>query len=356
MLAVAEHALQTRDAVEGFIDSLNRVSPAAERRIRGWGSSGFDSMRVATVARSDPGALGEAHFLVEARSSFGLDVHTLDERVAPSALSVCLPLAGSMRMRLHGGEVVAQAGGGLIIDPAEVELTQVAAGTHFLEFNLPKGMLLRLGAELRPGAINGAPRFAPTLAPGLSQRLLFIAVQAAGSLQPAAGGPARPILFQRWMELLALTLLDEQAQQVPPGRAASGAQRAGPAGSGGASPAALRRALDFIDAHADQPLLLADIADAACVSASSLLRLFHSQLDQTPVAVLRQVRLDKARIELGRGDGGTVREVARRWGFQNASKFSQAYLRRFGELPSGTRGQRDLPAARDVGNRRVGNA
>ncbi len=356
MLATAEHALQTRDAVEGFIESLNRISPAAERRVRGWGSSGFDSMRVATVARAEPGAPGEASFLVEAMTSFGLDVRTLDERAAPSALSVCLPLAGSMRMRLHGGEVVAQAGGGLIIDPADVELTQVAAGTHFLEFDLPKAVLLRLGAELRPGAINGAPRFTPTLAPGLSQRLLFMALQAARTLQPGADGQPQPVLFQRWMELLVLTLLDEQPRHALSGRAPSGAAAKGWAGHGSASPAALRRALDFIDAHASQPLLLADIASAACVSASSLLRLFSSQLDQTPVAVLRQVRLDKARVELGRGDAGTVREVARRWGFQNASKFSQAYLRRFGELPSGTRGQRDAPAARDAARRRIGSA
>ncbi len=76
--------------------------------------------------------------------------------------------------------------------------------------------------------------------------------------------------------------------------------------------------------------MLSDIAAAACVSASSLLRQFNEHLGLSPGAFLRQVRLDRARNELRRGGSGSVRELAQRWGFQNASKFSQAYLRRFG--------------------------
>ena len=66
--------------------------------------------------------------------------------------------------------------------------------------------------------------------------------------------------------------------------------------------------------------------------------MFKSRLGESPGAVLRRVRLDKSREELRRGDFASIREIARRWQFENASKFSQAYLRRFGELPSATGG------------------
>jgi len=105
--------------------------------------------------------------------------------------------------------------------------------------------------------------------------------------------------------------------------------------------ASLRRAVEFIHAHAETAIGLADIADAACISVSSLLRQFNGHLGQSPFGFLRSVRLERARTEL-RGDGAPpVREVALRWGFQNASKFTRAYRQQFGERPSETRTRRD---------------
>jgi transcriptional regulator GlxA family with amidase domain len=128
-------------------------------------------------------------------------------------------------------------------------------------------------------------------------------------------------MFERWTEMIALTLLHEQR--------ASGSPEAPTL-----QPRSLSRALDYIDANAHSDILLADIAAAACVSVSSLLRHFNEHLGQPPMAFLRQVRLDRARAELRQGDAGLIRDLAQRWGFQSAGKFSQAYLRRFGERPS----------------------
>ena len=328
VLAGPVHALETRESLEGYIERLNRSAPAAERRIEGWGETGRDGIWTASVACTQPSAAASSLFMIESQCSPALSVLTRDASTAPAALSIILPLAGACGLRQRSGEYKAQAGGGLIIDPAEVEFVRVEMDTHYLEFDLPKSQLLRLGAELKPGAFGAVPRLAPVLSAELSQRMMYMSLQAARMLQPDADGLVRQGLFQRWVELMTLTLLDEHAL------AASSLPTAS---VGGALPASVRRALDYIDAHAHKDILLADIADAACVSLSSLLRAFKSRLDESPGAVLRRVRLDKAREELRRSDFASVREVARRWQFENASKFSQAYLRRFGELPSATR-------------------
>lgn len=332
MLAAPEQFLQAQEPIESFLEGLNRNSPAARRSIRSWaGEEQSAVLRIATVARVDPTALGESYFLAEVDSSFALDVQTCSPAMAPAALSVCLPLSGAVRMRTAAGEFLAEAGQGLIIDPAEVELTQVMAGTHFFEFNLRKSQLMRLGAELNPGGQGAAPRFDTQVTPDLARRLLFMSQQAAASLLPPtnsiAEGPRHPALIRRWTELIALTLLDEQPL-------ASTRRPCDALDLGKPTPASLRRALGFIEANAQQDIGLAEIADVACLSVSSLLRLFKRQLDQTPGAYLRQLRLDRARAELRRGDCASVRQLAQRWGFQNASKFARAYRERFGESPS----------------------
>src|SRR6185503_10522273 len=103
------------------------------------------------------------------------------------------------------------------------------------------------------------------------------------------------------------------------------------------APAGLRRAIDFIQAHADGAIGLADIAEAACISVSSLLRHFQAHVGMSPYAFLRTVRLERAHEELTRGAPDDIRDIALRWGFQNASKFSRAYHEQFGERPSDTR-------------------
>ncbi len=329
LLAAPVRALETRESQESYFERLNRSAPAAERRIEGWGKAGRDGIWTASVACPQLTAANPSKFMVESQCSPALSVLTRNAGTAPAVLSIFLPLAGAGSLRQRSGEFEVEAGGGLIIDPADVELVRVEADTHYLEFDLPKSQFLRLGAELKPGAFGAAPRLAPVLSSELSQRMVYMSLQAARMLQPDADGFVRQGLFQRWVEMMTLTLLDEHALAASSAPAVT---------AGGALPASVRRALDYIDAHAHEDILLADVADAACVSLSSLLRVFKARLGESPGVVLRRVRLDKAREELRRGDFASIREIARRWQFENASKFSQAYMRRFGELPSATGG------------------
>lgn len=98
----------------------------------------------------------------------------------------------------------------------------------------------------------------------------------------------------------------------------------------------LRRALEFVHAHANEAIGTPEIAAAAGLSARGLQQSLRRHLDQTPGELLREVRLEGAHTDLRRADRDelSVAEIARSWGFGHLGRFSAAYRSRFGELPS----------------------
>ncbi len=103
--------------------------------------------------------------------------------------------------------------------------------------------------------------------------------------------------------------------------------------SGFAGSRALRRALDFIDAHLDQPITLQDLALASHVGVRALADSFVRQMHETPARYIRGRRLEAARLALQRGDAPSVAEVASRWQFSNPGVFARYFRQRFGRLP-----------------------
>jgi AraC-like DNA-binding protein len=104
-------------------------------------------------------------------------------------------------------------------------------------------------------------------------------------------------------------------------------------------PAALHRAATFIDAHAGQPVTLAQIAAAAGVTGRALRHAFRRHYGTSPAGYLRQARLECAHQELAAAEpagGVTVAAVARKWGWASPSQFAAAYQRRYSQPPSRT--------------------
>lgn len=102
---------------------------------------------------------------------------------------------------------------------------------------------------------------------------------------------------------------------------------------------AVRRSLEYIEQHLAEPISMADLARYASVSIRSIQAGFREDLGTTPVAYIRDQRLDKVRRALLAAlptDGLTVGRVAERWGFSNPGSFSVRYRQRFGESPSQT--------------------
>lgn len=111
------------------------------------------------------------------------------------------------------------------------------------------------------------------------------------------------------------------------------------AGPGQVAPAAIRRAVAYVDANAASPITLQHIADAAGVGVRALQTGFRRHVGTTPVGYLRRVRLERAHRDLQAADptnGDTVADIAYRWGFANLGRFAARYHSEFGRRPSQT--------------------
>lgn len=99
----------------------------------------------------------------------------------------------------------------------------------------------------------------------------------------------------------------------------------------------VRRARDFIQAHASEPLRLADLARDLGVGLRALQIGFQRYLGCSPREYLMACRLQLARARLLAADAGTkVVTVAFECGFTDLAVFSAKYRQTFGELPSET--------------------
>lgn len=101
-----------------------------------------------------------------------------------------------------------------------------------------------------------------------------------------------------------------------------------------AAPRTVRRAIAHIEAHAQRPLTLEDIASASGISSRGLQHAFRRELDTTPTEYLRRVRLSAAHDELRAGTAVSVADVARRWGFSSASRFARYHREHYGQNPA----------------------
>ncbi|WP_127128501.1 AraC family transcriptional regulator [Georgenia sp. SYP-B2076] len=105
-----------------------------------------------------------------------------------------------------------------------------------------------------------------------------------------------------------------------------------------APPSVARRAVDHIHAHLGEALVVARIAKEVGTSTRALQEAFRRELDTTPVAFVRELRLTRSHEMLRRADPGatTVTEVAMGLGITHLGRFSVDYHRRYGEPPSAT--------------------
>lgn len=101
-------------------------------------------------------------------------------------------------------------------------------------------------------------------------------------------------------------------------------------------PRHVRRAQEYLHAHAHEPINADCIAENAGVSVRSLYLGFRDFLGTSPMQYLRDYRLEKARADLTNPSSASIAGVAHRWGFTHMGRFSAEYKRKFGESPSET--------------------
>jgi AraC-like DNA-binding protein len=101
---------------------------------------------------------------------------------------------------------------------------------------------------------------------------------------------------------------------------------------------AMRRAEEYLREHMDTPFSSRALCNATHMSERSIEMLFKEAYGISPRTWSQLARLNAARQELLRADLRTVSvtAVATRWGFYHFGRFSAAYRRLFGEVPSAT--------------------
>lgn len=105
-----------------------------------------------------------------------------------------------------------------------------------------------------------------------------------------------------------------------------------------AEPRYVRRAGDYMHAHAAEDLNLKSIASLVAVSPRTLVRGFRKYRDCSPAIYLRNVRLDRCRRDLldACPEDVSVTAIATKWGFSNMGRFARFYRMRYGENPIDT--------------------
>jgi transcriptional regulator GlxA family with amidase domain len=99
----------------------------------------------------------------------------------------------------------------------------------------------------------------------------------------------------------------------------------------------VRLACAFIEAHSDEPLTVAAIAEAVGIGARALQVAFRDVLGRSPRALLAETRLERARARLlSPSHRLSVADAAFASGFVHLGRFAAAYRQRFGEAPSDT--------------------
>jgi len=105
---------------------------------------------------------------------------------------------------------------------------------------------------------------------------------------------------------------------------------------GGLAPAVLRRVLDFIEAHIDQPLTLAVLAQEAALSEFHFARMFRHTTGEAPHQFVMRRRMDRARMLLERPEL-TLTDIALQCGYHSSAHFSHRFRQVYGMTPSACR-------------------
>lgn len=95
---------------------------------------------------------------------------------------------------------------------------------------------------------------------------------------------------------------------------------------------AVQRMQDYIDAHLDEKISPAELAEAALYSPWYSYRLFAEHTGLTPAAYIRRLRLARAAMRLKTGNVRVI-DAAFDLGFGSADSFTRAFVREFGVRP-----------------------
>ncbi len=230
-------------------------------------------------------------------------------------------LRGHCRSSVRGQEQILRAGEVLLINPDDpVDLTYSADCEKFI-VKLPVRLLENTCLEqhwtLPPQGIRFvAERHELNAMSGFLQLLGLICHEAENDADPQVKALYERIVAKKLLALLANNVL----RVIPKQEEGSGFEP-------------IRR---FIEEHLTEDISLEQLMAISWVSERSLYLLFERHVGLSPRDYMRQRKLERVHTELQAATARSVTEVALEHGFVHLGRFSEAYRKRFGELPSQT--------------------
>ena len=230
-------------------------------------------------------------------------------------------LSGHCRSSARGEDDVFGPGEILLINPDDpVDLTYSADCEKFI-IKLPVRLLENACLEQHWSLPQVGIRFA-TARHALSEMggflplLGLICHEAENAAEPHMQG-----LYERIVANKLLALLASNVLRVIPQAAHGGGFEA---------------VRDYIEQHLGDDISVEQLMAAAKVSERSLYSLFERQVGLSPRDYVRRCKLERVHARLQLSSTRSVTEVALDHGFVHLGRFSEAYRKRFGELPSQT--------------------
>ena len=306
------------ETIDDVADWYSNQSGGAEMLLRAENKKG----PVATVSNKNLG---------------GFNLRVFNWRIPVHGLSVSNTSIITINMALTGTRTVQdQHFGNISWQKNQAGIYSLDAGTavvsdmphSLLHLILPVELLETRARSIYAKELNEPLRFSPVInlsregaaISGLFGYLLAQAVVAPDALKyPAVGSSFRELVVSTLFGTLAHNYREELSTKVDC-----------------ASPRSVKRAEEYMQAHAEEPMSLQILAREAGCSERALQGAFSSFRSMTPMGVLREIRLEKARQDLKEA-ADTVTQIAFKWGFSNPGRFAAQYAEKFGETPSQTR-------------------
>lgn len=245
---------------------------------------------------------------------------------------VQLPICGQLEVISGADNVVCDSTRGAVASPTRHDyyLIRSGGGCGGIRLCLHRAALI---AQL--AALLGEPPDSPLefalemdLAAGHGQTLARYVLMAVADLETSGSMLRNPIVMSAFEQFITTGLLLSH-----PHNYAEALRRLETT----VTPRNVRRAVDYIDAHLDQAITIADIVKATGVAGRTLFKHFKDFKGVSPMRYLRNVRFLQVREALLRAEPEeSVTAIAARWGFVHLGRFSIEYRRRFGESPSET--------------------
>lgn len=94
----------------------------------------------------------------------------------------------------------------------------------------------------------------------------------------------------------------------------------------------LQESIHYIRKHYEKKIMLKDLCSLTNVSPQHLIRLFHKELNMSPVEYINHVKILHA-IELLRSSNLTIEEISYKLGFSSPSYFGRVFKRHNGNTP-----------------------